>query len=105
MVDMPAKGNKVIAELSITPIGEGTSVSRYVKIALDELRKNKKLRIEVNPMGTVIEADTLREILDAVMTAHESLFNSGLKRVDFILKVDDRRDKPRSMDEKVKAVL
>ncbi len=32
------RGYKVIAEFSIHPVGEGTSVSRYVKVAMRELR-------------------------------------------------------------------
>jgi uncharacterized protein (TIGR00106 family) len=98
------KGYRVIAEFSIHPIGEGTSVSRYVRAALAELRKAKGLRLQVTPMATVIEAKKLSDILTAVETAHESLFRQGAKRVDFTLRVDDRRDKERRMEDKVRAV-
>jgi len=101
---MAQKGYRVIAEFSIHPIGEGTSVSSYVRAALAELRKAKGLRLQVTPMATVIEAERLEDILVAVEAAHESLFRKGAKRVDFTLRVDDRRDKKRSMEDKVEAV-
>ena len=99
-----SKGYHVIAEFSIHPIGEGTSVSGYVRAALAELRKAKGLRLLVTPMATVIEARSVSDILAAVESAHESLFREGAKRVDFALRVDDRRDKERRMEDKVRAV-
>jgi len=101
---MAKKGHHVIAEFSIHPVGEGTSVSRYVRKALAELRRAKGLRLQVTPMATVIEAENLSDILSAAKAAHESLFRMGAKRVDFILRVDDRRDKERRMEDKVRAV-
>jgi len=98
------KGYKVIAEFSIHPVGEGTSVSRYVKVAMRELRKAKGIRLMVTPMATVVEADKISEIFKAVEAAHEALFKEGAMRVDFILRVDDRRDKQRRMEDKVAAV-
>jgi uncharacterized protein (TIGR00106 family) len=98
------KGYRIIAEFSIHPIGEGTSVSRYVRSALGELRKAKGVRMVVTPMATVMEAETLSEIFTAVEAAHNSVFKMGAKRVDFILRVDDRRDKERRMEDKVAAV-
>jgi len=94
----------VIAEYSTHPIGEGTSLSRFVRASLDELRKAKGVRLSVNPMGTVIEADSLREVLAAVTAAHERAFKEGARRVSFTLSVDDRRDKKRRMEDKVAAV-
>ncbi len=99
------KGYRVIAEFSIHPVGEGTSVSRYVRVALAELRKAKGLRLQVTPMATIIEAARMSDILTAVGAAHEALFSLGAKRVDFTLRVDDRRDKERRMEDKVKAAL
>jgi uncharacterized protein (TIGR00106 family) len=98
------KGCRVIAEFSIHPIGEGTSVSKYVRAALAELRSAKGLRVQVTPMATVIEAKNLSDILLAVGAAHESVFSQGAKRVDFTLRVDDRRDKERRMEDKVRSV-
>jgi uncharacterized protein YqgV (UPF0045/DUF77 family) len=40
----------------------------------------------------VIDARKLSGVLSAVEAADESLFHMGAKRVDFIPRVDDRRD-------------
>lgn len=102
---MKAKnGYRIIAEFSIHPVGEGTSVSPYIRSALNELRKANGVRLIVTPMATVMEAKRLSEILRVVEAAHESLFREGAKRVDFTLRVDDRRDKERCMEDKVTAV-
>jgi len=95
---------RVIAEFSIHPIGDGTSLRRSVRAGVKELRRAKGLRLIVTPMGTVIEAKTLSEILAAVEAANERLFKEGAKRVSFTLRVDDRRDKERVMEDKVAAV-
>jgi uncharacterized protein (TIGR00106 family) len=98
------EGFRVIAEFSIHPIGEGTSVSRYVRSAVDELKKAKGVRLMVTPMATVLEAKNLSDILSAVGAAHEAVFSLGAKRVAFILRVDDRRDKERHMEDKLSAI-
>jgi uncharacterized protein (TIGR00106 family) len=94
----------VIAEFSVHPIGQGTSVGRYVRAALRELRKVRGVRLLVTPMGTVMEAKSLHDLLAAVERAHESVFEEGAERVSFTLRVDDRRDKKRRMEDKVASV-
>jgi uncharacterized protein (TIGR00106 family) len=100
----PAKECTVIAEFSLHPIGEGTSLSRFVRAAVAELAKAKGLRLMVTPMSTIVEARDLSDILDAIEAAHERLFSMGAKRVSFDLRVDDRRDKPRRMEDKIASV-
>jgi uncharacterized protein (TIGR00106 family) len=55
-------------------------------------------------MGTVLSAKDLDTIFEAVKQAHEAVMAMGVKRVESTLRIDDRRDKPRTMDDKVKAV-
>ena len=99
------KGCKVIADFSIVPIGQGeTSVGRYVAAAIAATKGMKGLKCEITPMGTVMEADSLETILEAVRAAHEALSAKGILRVESTLRIDDRRDKPRTMKDKVDAV-
>jgi uncharacterized protein (TIGR00106 family) len=99
------KNHSVIAEFSIVPIGSGeTSVGRYVAAAVNALKNTKGLDFEVTPMGTVLAADNLGTIFEAVREAHEAVMAMGVKRVVSTLRIDDRRDKARTMDDKVKAV-
>ena len=95
----------VLAEFSVVPLGLGeTSISRYVALAIKSIGKVEGLAIEVTPMGTILAAENLDPILEAVKNAHESLVAKGVLRVLSSLKIDDRRDKKRTMKEKVKAV-
>ena len=99
------KSSKVLAEFSIFPIGqEGTSIGQYIAAALVAIKGVKGLKLEVTPMGTLLEADSLKTILDAVKVAHEALVAKGILRVESTLRIDDRRDKPRIMKDKVVSV-
>jgi uncharacterized protein (TIGR00106 family) len=98
-----AKEGKIIAELSILPLGVGPSVSRYVKEAVKEL-KLSGMRVELSAMGTILEADNIDSLLEAVKRAHESVFKAGAERVVTTLKVDERRDKAMSIESKLRAI-
>ena len=99
------KNHIVIAEFSIIPIGQaGSSVSRFVAAAVRALKKVEGLDFEVTPMGTILAANDLGIIFEAVRRAHEAVIAMGAKRVSSTLRIDERRDKARTMNDKVKAV-
>ena len=99
------KNHPVIAEFSIIPIGQaGSSVSRYVAAAVNALKNVEGLDFEVTPMGTILAAKDLDMIFEAVRQAHEAVIAMGVKRVSSTLRIDERRDKARTMNDKVKAV-
>lgn len=93
-----------IVQLTIVPIGTETpSVSRYVAACHKVLDNYKELKYELTPMSTCIEGD-LDLILEAVRRMHEVPFENGAQRVSTSIKIDDRRDKAGTMDQKIKAV-
>ncbi len=92
-----------IAEVSIVPVGTGTtSVSSYVAGALEVL-KQSGLKFTLTPMGTVIEGE-LADIFAAVQGMHETPFEREAVRVYTVIKIDDRRDRAAGMDDKVASV-
>jgi uncharacterized protein (TIGR00106 family) len=92
-----------IAEVSIVPLGTSSvSVSEYVAGAIEELQKSG-LAYQLTPMGTIIEG-SLEDVLAVIRTMHEAPFHSGARRVYTTIKLDDRRDRPVQMNEKVKSV-
>jgi len=93
----------IISQLSIAPIGEGVSVSKYVKTALEVLKRNN-VKFKTNDMATIIETRDLETLFRAVKEAHNAVIESGAKRVITELKIDDRRDKNIKMGSKVKAI-
>jgi uncharacterized protein (TIGR00106 family) len=93
-----------IGEVSIVPIGTGsTSVSDYVAACVKILDESG-LSYEVHGMGTLIEGD-IKDLFEVVMKMHEVPFRAGALRVSTSIKIDDRRDKKASAEDKVKAVL
>ena len=93
----------IIAQLSIAPLGEGISVSKYVRIVLDVL-KQENLRFETNAMATVIQTSDLSTLFQAVEHAHSAVLAAGAKRVITELKIDDRRDKEANIKSKLNSL-
>lgn len=97
--------HKVIADFSIIPLGHGeTSVGRYVADAINAIKSVKGLEYNVTPMGTILEADDLETVFEAVKIADEAIIAKGVSRIEINLRIDDRRDKPRTMKDKVNAI-
>jgi uncharacterized protein (TIGR00106 family) len=100
-----SKSCKVIAYFVIAPVGiKSTSMGSYVATAVAAMNKVKGMKCELTPMGTVIETENLEPIFEAVKAAHEALVAKGIQRVESTLIIDDRRDKPRTMKDKIDTV-
>jgi len=94
----------VIMEISVIPLGTKTpSVSKYVADALKILKKEKDIKYELTSMGTIVEGN-LENLLDLAKKMHEAVFDKEILRVVTIIKIDDRRDKPLSMEGKIKSI-
>ncbi len=94
----------ISAELTIIPIGTSdTSISNYVAAALSALEKTG-VKYKLSGMGTIMESDDPDKLFQAVKMAHEAVFTAGADRVATSIKIDDRRDKKRSVEDKVRSV-
>ncbi len=91
-----------MAEITIVPVGVGASVSDYVAEAL-KIVERSGLKYRLTPTSTVVEGD-LDELFRVMKEMHESPFRKGAPRVVTIIKIDDRRDKPITMEYKVRVV-
>ena len=96
---------KIIADITTYPVSEGTSLSKYIKRAIEEINKYPDIRLIHHPMGTVIEADTLDQVFEVTRLAHEAIIRAGALRIITQVRIDDRRDKPRKMEDKLATVL
>ena len=95
--------DQIIAEISIVPLGTATpGVSRYVATCLEVLKKAQDVRYQLTAMGTIIQGP-LDRVLELVQQMHEVPFTMGAQRVLTSIKIDDRRDTPQTMEEKVRA--
>lgn len=93
----------VILEFSVIPLGEGTSVSKLVARAVKPL-KDAGVKHVTTPMGTILETESLEEALYYVRLAHEAVFEAGARRVITVIKIDDRRDIERGMENKLRSL-
>ena len=93
-----------IVEVSIVPLGlSTTSLSEKVALVLEPL-KISGLNYTLTAMGTIIEGD-LEEVMKCVLKMHEVPFQKGVGRVYTTVKIDDRRDKPITIEGKVRSVV
>jgi uncharacterized protein (TIGR00106 family) len=85
---------KVIADITIFPVGVGSSVGDYVRAAFQSMGRVKGVKLEPTAMSTVIEADSLPAVFLAANRAHRTIVKMGAQRVYIVLRIDHRLDKP-----------
>lgn len=95
----------VLLEFSITPLGEGESVSPYVARCVEIVRASG-LDYELHAMGTIVEGE-LPALLDLLRRCFEEL-EKDCDRVTCVAKFDSRpgaqgriRSKVHSVEEKL----
>ncbi len=81
----------------------GPSLSGYVKMAIQAIRSTG-ISLQVTPMGTVVEAESLDEIFRAAKAGVEAVAGAGSRRISLSIKVDIRLDKDITMASKMDAV-
>ncbi|MDF2963066.1 MAG: family thiamine-binding protein [Paenibacillus sp.] len=94
-----------IIELTIIPIGTtSTSLSQYVADIRQVLEEaHEPVLYQMTPMSTIVEGD-LNDLFQVIRRLHEVPFTHGAARVSTSIKIDDRRDKAGSMEQKMKSV-
>jgi uncharacterized protein (TIGR00106 family) len=96
--------NRVVAEISVVPVGTGsTSLSHFVAACLDAVGTKGGVSYQLTPMGTIVEG-TLQEVFEVIRAMHEAPFSKGAFRVVTWVKIDDRRDKESTMTSKIESV-
>jgi len=94
----------MIAQLCVFPIGEGTSLSRFVKKGISVIEKSG-YKYEVGGMSTAIEVPNLDALFDLVKKVHAAHVEEGAQKVLIDLKVDDRLDKRSTIESKKSSVI
>lgn len=83
-----------IMEISIIPVGtRETSISKYIVSSEKALKESKIASCEITAMGTLLEADSMQELLKIAAKMHKKAFTGGAKRVVTHILIDDRKDK------------
>jgi len=91
----------MIAEFSVTPIGAGVSLRKYVTKAV-QIVHDSGLKYELNPMGTVVEGKW-DEVMAVIKKCNDELLRE-CRRVSIAIKIDSRKGPSPPMEEKVRRV-
>lgn len=91
----------VLLEMSIVPLGQGESVSKYVAQCVD-LVDRSGLNYELHAMGTIVEGE-LAQVLDLMRQCIEAVAKAS-NRVTCTAKIDYRQGVQGTLQSKVASV-
>ncbi len=113
LVNMTMENHKVVAEISIIPIGKihsneddalQTSLSKEISLAFNAIKKLKEVKVIMTAMGTEIEANNIQDILKSVELAHKAMKDIGVKRIISTIRIDERLDKTETLEDRVNSI-
>ena len=91
----------VLLEFSMSPLGKGESVSKYVSRSLDIIDKSG-VDYRLNPMGTVLEGEW-DDVMGVVKQCYERM-KKDCPRISCVMKVDYRKGHKGRLGAKVASV-
>jgi len=91
----------VLLEFSMSPLGRGESVGKYVSRSLDVIDKSG-LDYRLNPMGTVLEGEW-DDVFGVVKKCYERM-KKDCNRISCTIKVDYRKGHSGRLSSKVASV-
>ena len=89
----------MIAQFSVYPIGEGTSLGRFVKKGVAVIEQSG-YTYEIGGMATTVEVPDMDALFELVKKVHAAHVAEGARRIVIDLKLDDRRDKTATIQSK-----
>ena len=91
----------VLLEFSMSPLGKGESVGKYVARSLDIIDKSG-VSYRLNPMGTVLEGDW-EQVFAVVRKCYERM-KKDCNRISCTIKVDYRKGHSGRLQSKVTSI-
>ncbi len=92
------------ADLTVIGLGRSdVSASPYIAEIQRRLAAQDRVGYRMHAMGTSLEGSTA-DILAVVAELHAVPFEQGIPRVYTVLKLDERRDREQTLDDKVASV-
>ena len=101
IVTVEERNGMVLLEFSMSPLGKGESVSKYVSRSLDIIDKSG-VAYRLNPMGTVLEGEW-DEVFGVVRKCYERM-KKDCNRISCSIKVDFRKGHSGRLVSKVASV-
>jgi len=91
----------MIADITVVPIGSGTSLSSYIAEAVKAFESYKH---EITATGTIVEVETFNDLSKILNKIKDNLLKAGVKRIFFSIKIDYKTEAD-TIERKVKSVL
>jgi uncharacterized protein (TIGR00106 family) len=92
------------ADLTVIALGRpDASASAYIAEIQRRLAAQDRVRYVMHAMGTSLEGSTA-DVLALVGELHAVPFELGVPRVYTVLKLDERRDREQTLEDKVESV-
>ncbi len=91
-----------LLEFSMFPTDKGESVSQYVSRIIDKIDRSG-VAYQLTPMGTVVESESMDEILSIIKMAYEQL-EPDCNRVYSSMKLDVRKGKKSRLKQKLASI-
>ena len=91
----------VLLEFSMSPLGKGESVGKYVSRSLEIIDKSG-VDYRLNPMGTILEGN-LDEVLEVVKKCFDRM-QKDCNRISCTVKIDYRKGKKGRLTSKTASV-
>ena len=93
---------KVLAGLTVVPLGVGVSLSSYIA-ACERILAEAGLRPQLHANGTNVEGEW-DVVFAALKRCHETLHQMGAPRVTTTLQAGTRTDRDQTLEDKVRSV-
>jgi uncharacterized protein (TIGR00106 family) len=93
---------KVLADLTVVPLGVGVSLSAYVAVC-EKILSEAGLHTRLHAYGTNVEGEW-EVVFAAVKRCHEALHQMGVPRVMTSLQVGTRTDRDQTLEDKIRSV-
>lgn len=93
---------KILAEVSVVPLGVGVSLSPYVA-ACERVLRDAGLAPVLHAFGSNVEGDW-EVVMSAIKRCHEKVHEMGAPRVSTSIRVSTRVDRAQTLEDKVKSV-
>ncbi len=92
-----------LMEITVVPLGVGTSLSHFVAKAVQELESVPEIDYELTSMGTIV-LGRMDRLMEVAQKMHQAVLDAGAQRVETIIRIDDRQDKPVTLSSKLDSV-
>jgi uncharacterized protein (TIGR00106 family) len=92
-----------LMEISLMPVGQGTSMSKYIAKAILVLKQEPGIEYELTSMGTIVLGE-VDHLLAVSQKMHQAVKDAGAPRIVTTIKIDDRLDKPITLTSKLESL-